>query len=281
MNLLIADDEYVIRTGLCSLDWSSVGIQNVYSAENGVEARDCLEKEQVDLLISDIRMPGLTGLELAAYLRQYAKETLVIILTGFGEFEYAQEALRSQVFEYLLKPVNPEELLAAAHRAVQWQKQMKYQHHVMREYENGVGSCGTKEQILKSFGRMNPQVAAILEELADKYCHDITLAGLAKEHHFTSIYLSRLIKKETGYGFTDLITAIRLMNVLDLLQEEKVKIGNICERTGFRDQRYFSQVFRRVFGCTPGEYKKQGSIRRYSVREILEVIHEKKQSTEA
>lgn len=108
MTLLIADDELLIRSGLLSLDWKSIGITEVYSVSNGTEARELLLSTDVDIVIFDIRMPGMTGLELAAMIKEHSMDTAVVLLTGFSEFEYARQALQSNVYEYLLKPIQSE-----------------------------------------------------------------------------------------------------------------------------------------------------------------------------
>ena len=96
MNLLVADDEMAIRRGMLSLPWSSIGIENVYEAENGLQAREMLQQKKVDIMISDIKVPGLTGLELAEYVKEYDLDTAVILLTGFSDFSYAQKAFETQ-----------------------------------------------------------------------------------------------------------------------------------------------------------------------------------------
>ena len=95
MKLLVADDEMTIRRGLLSLPWNTIGIDEVFEAENGLAAMEILRSHRVDIMISDVRMPGMTGLELAEYVKEYDLDTAVILLTGFSDFEYAQQAIRS------------------------------------------------------------------------------------------------------------------------------------------------------------------------------------------
>ncbi|WP_070040708.1 response regulator transcription factor [Robinsoniella peoriensis] len=277
MKLLVADDEFIILQGILSMDWKAEGFEQVLSAQNGQEARELLEREEIDIIISDIRMPGLSGLELAGYIREYQKSTMVILLTGFSDFQYAQEAIRQQVYDYILKPIKTDELAASVRRAVSILEQKRYSRKVVREHEDMVGAFDASEQILYSFRVANPQVMDMLTYIAQNYSGDITLNALAEQYHFTAIYLSRLIKRETGYSFVDILTGIRLMNAGYLLKENKQKINMICDRTGFHDSRYFSQVFKRIFDSTPGEYRKNPGIQKdYSIREILDMMDRKK-----
>ena len=80
MTLLIVDDESLIRNGLLSLEWETVGISEVYSSANGLEAKTLLGEHDIDIIISDIKMPGLSGLELSEYLYKTTKDTIIIYL---------------------------------------------------------------------------------------------------------------------------------------------------------------------------------------------------------
>ena len=86
MKMLIADDESIIRKGLLSLDWNSIGIEEVFAAGNGEEARKVLLEENIDIGIFDIRMPGMSGLELAEMIQEQEMDTIVVLLTVFSEF---------------------------------------------------------------------------------------------------------------------------------------------------------------------------------------------------
>ncbi len=272
MKLLIADDEMLIRNGLLSLPWESIGITQVLSAENGIEAKEILANHAVDIMLSDIRMPGANGLEVAAYIRQYSIDTAVILLTGFSEFEYAQEAIRHQVYGYILKPLKPKDILDTVASVKLRLEQKRYQAQVVRAHEETAGSFDTMAQIQNCFGNVNKQVMEMLSHIAREFDQDISLNGLADSYHFSTTYVSRLFKKETGFSFSDILTGIRLMNAMDMLKEDREKIGVICEKVGFRDQRYFSQVFKKVFGCTPGDYKKNP--KRIRLKEILEIMQQ-------
>lgn len=275
MNLLIADDEMAIRKGMLSLPWESIGIEQVYEAENGLHAREILQKEKVDIVISDIRMPGLTGLDLAAYVKEDDLDTAVILLTGFSDFSYAQKAIRNEVFDYMLKPLRPKDILDTVSGVKKRLEQRRYQEKVVRQYETDTDSVDLGDQISRQFRNANGQCMEILQDMAKGFTQDITLNSMAEKYHFSPAYLSRMIKKETGYSFSDLLNSMRLAEAAWLLKEDKVKIGMVCEKAGFRDSRYFSQVFKKAFGCCPGEFRKHaGEQKNYRIKGILELIQE-------
>lgn len=258
MQLLIVDDEEIIRKGLLRLDWESAGIRQVHVAEDGIQAKEFLMRRPVDIILSDIKMPGMSGLELAEFVSETSRLIKVILLTGFNEFSYAKSAIRSGVCDYLLKPIQPAELLEAVRTAVQSLQQEHFNRKIIDAHQQASGYSSVGQEILQSFGKVNDTAQLILEDIILHYKQPLTLHALAEKHHFSSMYIGRVVKKETGYSFVDILTAVRLMHACGyLLSARTYKIQEICELSGFHDQRYFSQVFKRVFACPPLEYRKR------------------------
>lgn len=112
MKLLIADDEMQIRTGLAEgIDWEALGITEVITAENGIEALELGKEKKPEIILTDIRMPGINGLELGKQITEEYQPVVIIILSGYSDFEYAKEAIKMGAFDYLLKPINIENLI--------------------------------------------------------------------------------------------------------------------------------------------------------------------------
>ncbi len=256
MRMLIADDEAVIRRGLVSLDWKSIGIEEVFSVRNGDEAKKLLLAVPIDIVILDIQMPEMSGLELAEMIKEHSMDTAVVLLTGYSEFDYAVKAIKSGVIEYLLKPVNPRELLHTIADVKLKLEQKRYQRQIVREHEREEGTFDTVLQVRNQFSKVSDVILDILTDIAGGYREPLSLGELAEKYHFSSSYLSKRIRQETSYPYIDILNAARLMNAAALLQEGE-KVNMACEKAGFNDQRYFSQLFRRCFGCSPSEYRKQ------------------------
>jgi YesN/AraC family two-component response regulator len=275
MKLLIADDEKVIRQGLQSLNWQQVGIDEIRIAENGLSAKEILQNEAVDILISDIRMPGMSGIELAEFVRQYSLDTAVIILTGHSDFEYARDAMRNDVYDFMLKPLRPKDILATVANVLVKLEQKRYKEKIVREYDKDTRQYDTKQQLLNCFGKVSAQMVEMLTDIADHYADDISLNELSEKYFFSAAYLSKLFKKETGYHFKDILTGIRLMNAAEMLSEKEDKINVIAENVGFNNQRYFSQVFKKVFDCSPSEFNESvdGA---YKIQDVLDKLVSKK-----
>lgn len=121
--LLIVDDEVPIRKALASyIPWEEYNCTVYDTASNGKEAIKKLEAHPVDLVITDVKMPLIDGIELSKYIYDNYPDTLVIILSGYAEFEYAQSAMRYHVSEYLLKPVSKDNLIAAVQNTLKQKK---------------------------------------------------------------------------------------------------------------------------------------------------------------
>lgn len=115
MNVLIVDDESFVRRSLSEmLGSANHNFSIIGSAENGLEAVQFLKEHMVDLVISDIRMPGMDGLELAKHIHECYPDTETVLLTGYQDFTYASQAIRYGVKEYLVKPNSVEHILEVA-----------------------------------------------------------------------------------------------------------------------------------------------------------------------
>ena len=109
--VLLVDDEEEVRNAIEQrINWEELGFEVIGKAQNGVKAMEIAEKLQPDVVITDIKMPYMNGLELARNLKEENPGVRILILTGFDEFEYAKEAVHLEVEEYILKPINANEL---------------------------------------------------------------------------------------------------------------------------------------------------------------------------
>lgn len=118
LTVLLADDEKLILAGLQKLlPWEELGFSICGTAENGQKALLMIAEKQPDIVITDLKMPSVDGISLANQLAKDSPETIIIVITGYDEFQYAKAALHAGVFEFLLKPVSPKELKNALIRA--------------------------------------------------------------------------------------------------------------------------------------------------------------------
>lgn len=121
--LLLVDDEEATLQGLASLNWSELGFEHVYCAYSAREAMNYLSIEAIDIVVTDIRMPGKSGIELLSDIKSSNVNPKCILLSGHSDFAYAQAAIKADAVDYLLKPVSDEELLETVKKALQKRKQ--------------------------------------------------------------------------------------------------------------------------------------------------------------
>lgn len=257
--LLIVDDEQIIRQGLSMLPWEENGIEVVAILKNGIEAEEWIDSHEIDILLTDIRMPGISGIELARIALQNYPDAKVVLLTGYGEFEYAKEAITLGVFDYILKPSTPDEIMecikGACRKFRQEKDTQKHMEKMKSELEDYSVLIKPSEE---EWEVREERIDKIIQFIYANYDKALTLSVLAKEFHFTTVYLSHYIKKETGYTFLEILTSVRMYYAARYLKETKMKNGEICHKVGVPDERYFGQLFKKTYEMTPYEYRKMG-----------------------
>lgn len=136
LKVLILDDEFIIREGLCAFPWESYGCEVVGSAEDGEEGLRLAQTLHPDILLSDIKMPEMDGLEVSEKVKEAFPEMEIVLLTGYDDFEFAQQALRIGVAEYLLKPIDFNELDAVVEKIcgrIRKHQKQKDEYHLLKE----------------------------------------------------------------------------------------------------------------------------------------------------
>lgn len=246
MNILLAEDEPKIRQGLRELIEAAVpsGL-TIREAADGKEAYELLRtSDSVELLITDIRMGEMNGIELIKRARQRHPELAVVIISGHDEFEYAREALRYGVMDYLLKPIERAELARVLNRA----RETLRARQTPEEPADGDGESGKEGRLLIR------KVKDLVQQSLDR---DISLQYLAEQVYLHPKYLSEIFKRETGVNLSDFVTERRLSKARQLLRETTLKVGDIATMCGLPNQKYFASLFKQHVGCTPTEYRER------------------------
>jgi YesN/AraC family two-component response regulator len=267
--VLIVDDEVIIREGLRSaIDWATLDCSVIGEAEDGDEGLEMIKKQQPDIVFADIRMPGLNGLEMISKINELSQCCKVIILTGFRDFEYAQEAVRLGAFRFLLKPTNINELMKATEECITEIKKMKTESELLKHLKSKVKEqYGVNERFnealeLKSVEHSSNAdylVKKAIEYMKANYSKELTLKTVSDELFISTWYLSKILKKETGNTFTDLLNGIRIEVAKNLLKERRFKIYEIANLVGFSDIPYFTKLFKKITSVNPNEYKNKYS----------------------
>ena len=245
LKVLVVENEELIRKGIVlAIDWASLDCVVVGQAANGEEGLEQAEKCRPGLIITDLKMPKMDGLEMIAQLRARGNDAFVIILTAYDSFAYAQQALRLGAVDFLLKPFHDGDLENAVIQLQNKLSQRRKPPEVrLQEIRSGAKTRYVQEAmdyIGKNCGSSELSVSQVAYAL-----------GLSEGH------LSHLFKKETGSTVGSYLTRCRIQKAMGLLRQGKLKVYEIAEACGYRDITYFSGTFKKLVGLTPSEYQNQ------------------------
>ena len=241
MKIMIVDDEPKIRRGMKTLLEEQDGFEVIGIYDNAMSSLSDMAEKQPNVLITDIKMPEYSGLDLIEKIREKDKNLYIIILSGYGSFKYAQRAIRSGVYRYLTKPTNPRELIS-----------------VLREIElkiEGGNRTVSKSEENESVEVGNFLIRKALDYIELHYAEKIGLKTLSDALYISPNYFSDLFRRHMKVKFSDFLIEYRLKKACILLKKPEYKVSEIAEMVGFRDSTYFSTVFKKTYNLTPLEYK--------------------------
>jgi two-component system, response regulator YesN len=260
--LLVVDDEEIVRRGFRKkIAWSEAGFEYLEPCKNGREAIQSIARDHPDVVMTDISMPLVDGLEVAAYIADRFPEIIVIILSGYDKFEYARSALRSHVAEYLLKPITSRELAALVAKL---KTQLDEVASRRSEVESGITQSrfpapDLTSEILTAKGSRSFALTKVSE--AQEYIErnfaqkKLSVDQICRDLFISPSYLSRLLKRHLGKTFIEVLTDFRVKKAKQLLAVSDLKTYAIAEAVGYSDPHYFSTIFKKVTGETPSEFK--------------------------
>lgn len=237
MRAIIVDDEPKIRSGLCELVESLENWEVTGDFENAADALEYLKTQESDVIITDIKMPHMSGLDLIYQIREVDSQVEVVIVSGYTNFSYAQRAIELDVTRYLTKPTNPVELIGVLMQIEQ--KQMNNPHK--------------KEKKDRQMG--NQLVLKTQEYIAHNYSRKITLKEIAEELYISPNYLCELFKRHTDKNLSEYISAYRIERAKELLMDIRYRVNDVAYLVGFSDSQYFSSLFKKKVGMTPTEFR--------------------------
>ena len=246
-NLIIVDDESKIRNGLCNyFPWQEIGFQVVYDAKNGKEALAYVQNHPVDVILSDIKMPEMSGIELIEYLYEQKSKIKVVFLTGFKEFEFAQKALVCGAANFIVKPTKYNELVDVFTRIKE-----ELDTDAQKTDEHTDAPEGERPD-----GYHNKIIAAIKSHVEEHYAH-VTLDDIAGLVHMNPTYISKYFKKRTGQNFSDYVLSIKMKKAADLLRDIHYRIYDVSIMVGYENAKNFATSFKKYYGENPKEFREK------------------------
>jgi len=238
--LLLVDDERWVRTALkWTINKLQLPLQVIHECENGLDALDWIKQHDVDLVLTDIRMPIMDGLSFVKELDSLKEKPDVIVISVHDEFQFVQQALRSGVSDYLLKPIEDDDLKVCLEK---WLGK--------RNEDTKKNDSSLEEELPAS------TIERVLAYIEKTPLSQITLKEVADNVHMNSSYLSQLFKQQLNKKFVDYITELRIEEGKRLLLHTTLRMSEIADRVGYSDLAYFSNNFKKITGFTPSEFRK-------------------------
>lgn len=239
LRVLLVDDEIMIREGFKRLfDWEAHDCLIVGEAADGMEALTQIDNLKPDIVIMDINIPIMNGLKVIQLSRIKHPNTAFVIVSGYDDFSYCREALRLQITDYILKPVNYEEFGTCIDNL----KISLFKQRVLTE-----DSPEKQEE---------RTISGITRYLQERLAEEMSLSVLAEEFHLNPQYISQLFKNEIGVNFLSYLTNIRMEKAKKLLLSTSLSIAEVAEQSGYGDYRVFTKVFKKNEGITPSQYRR-------------------------
>lgn len=239
IKLLIADDEDIIRNGISKyIQLHTDRFDKIYLAANGKEAMDIIFRDKPDIMFLDVQMPLMDGIEVMQEAKRADILPYTLILSAYDEFKYCQQALRLGAREYLLKPVRSSDILQMANRAAD-------------------ELFGERKMVrIESAEEKNHLVELAREYVEEHYYENLMLADVAQKAGISAGYLSTLFQRQLSKGFVDYLNEVRIEHACTYLRQNYLKTYEVAYKVGFKDEKYFSKVFKKVKGQSPSEYRK-------------------------
>lgn len=262
IRLLIADDEKLEREALAELVQRRFERKVVLEvAENGRKAADTAVLWGADLILMDIEMPGMSGLDAARAVLAQRPSCRVIFVTAYSLFQYAHEAVHLGACDYLLKPVDPDELEASVRRAMR-QIETERKLEELAAAQPQPEQTETEEEAEDAPEESeNSQTALVMAHvrryLEDNYMFDLSLDSVGEILHISPAYLSAQFKKYQKMNFLDCLTELRINAAKELLADPFRSSAEVASMVGYEDASYFARAFKKRTGMTPTQYRRQ------------------------
>ena len=237
LRVLLVDDEIVIREGFKKLfDWEAHDCEVVGEAADGMEALMQIDTLLPDVVIMDINIPVMNGLKVVQMSKMKHPDMAFVIVSGYDDFSYCREALRLQITDYILKPVNYDEFGICI--------------------DNLKISIFENKKMEQTGEEGEQMIVGIVRYMQEHLKDEISLNVLANEFHLSAQYISQLFKNEIGVNFLAYLTNIRMEQAKKLLLSTDDTVAEIAEKSGYADYRVFTKAFKKSEGVTPSQYRR-------------------------
>ena len=246
--ILLAEDDADMRFIYSRMKvWKDFGFVIAKEVSNGRDALAAVQDDDFDLVLTDIRMPFIDGIELLEKMNELGLDTAVAFISSYDEFEYARKGLVLGAFDYLLKPVSEKKL----------GELLKRVGDRLAEKKSISGCASYVLSALESLGRSNDDsfTDEICRYFSSTSCRDISAEGAAEHFGFSRDYFGKLFHKQMGESFSRFSTLVKIEYAKELLRQSGIKAYEISEELGYSSADYFTKVFKEATGLSPAQYR--------------------------
>ncbi|NJD01604.1 MAG: response regulator [Ruminiclostridium sp.] len=244
--LIIVDDEYYVLDRLKNgINWDELGFKLIGTVGNGKTALELIGQNPPDVLLTDIQMPEMDGIELIRQMRKIKPDIVCIIISAYDDFKYAQQAIEYGVRRYLLKPIDLNELTELFLSIV---------HEEIKHGQN-LNKFGGRHDVFDENTVSNTLINKAVQYIKQNCECKMSLGEISEYLYINPAYFSSLFKKNTGQNFVDYVTKVKLEKAKELLLKSDYKITEIAENLGYDDYTYFCKVFKKAENVTPLEFR--------------------------
>lgn len=244
--VLVVEDELIIRKGLiASVDWEELNCEVAGEAADGKEGLQKILQLKPNIVLSDIKMPCMSGIEMVEKAkREHVFHT--VFITSFADFEYAKKGIELQVSNYLLKPIDEDELKETIKNICE---------RICAEKADK-----KREEFQETGIHQNYYVEKTMEFIRERYKEKVGIGDVCEILKVSKSYLSRILKKNLDLSFVDLLNQYRIKQAGVILETEEMKIYELADLLGFSDYKHFCAVFKKYNGISPGDYRRRKMI---------------------
>lgn len=233
---IVDDDALTLKSFVSSFDWEAMGFKLVSTFSSSAKCLEYIKQNSVDALLTDIRMPHISGLELAKQCSEIYPNIGIVLISAYSSFEYARQAIRCNVIDYILKPVDDDEFEMA-----------------MANLKNYLDKISGNNAATNQLDTITQRIEQYFEQ---HYSENITATTVAKHLMISPDYFSFYFKKHTGQNFSLYLRNYRLEKACELLKSTDLKITTILEKIGYKSMTHFYESFAEKYGVTPSDYRK-------------------------
>lgn len=246
--VVIIDDEPIIVEGISRMvPWEKFRCKLVAKANDGIEGAGIIREYKPDIVITDISMPGQNGLEMIAGLKSEFPNMMISILTGYRNFDFAQQAIRLGVTRFLLKPSNMDEIEEAIECMTSKLSEFKKEDDLLVSEGADDENSAASSFIVKN----------AMNYIESNYTQKLTLSEVAEKTYVSQWHLSKLLNRHLDKNFSEILNSVRIEKAKEMLKDPALRIGDVAEMVGFMDMAHFSRVFKKIIGISANEYRNQ------------------------